>query len=70
LTTHPTPCYTYNIKLKKEANVMYKIIIGAILFAILNLTLENVFKLQSHQWYAVVSYSLGVFIGVWLDERI
>ena len=49
---------------------MYKIIIGAILFAILNLTLENVFKLQSHQWYAVVSYSLGVFIGVWLDERI
>ena len=49
---------------------MQKLIIGAILLTILNLTLENIFKLQSPDWYAVVSYGLGVFTGVWLDERI
>ena len=56
--------------IKKEAHTMHKAIIGAIVFTITNIILESIFKIHSHQWYAVVSYSLGVFIGVWLDERI
>jgi len=49
---------------------MHKVIIGAILFTIFNIILQEVFKLQSHQWYSIVSYILGVSIGIWINGDI
>lgn len=48
---------------------MHKAIIGGIVFTITNIILESIFKIQAHQWYAIVSYILGMCIGVWFYER-
>ena len=52
-----------------EVNTMHKAIIGAIVFTITNIILESIFKIQEHQWYAIVSFILGMFIGKWFNDE-